>query len=273
MKTKFETIANLSRLDIIKKSCGQSSIDLLDSILEKSLSEINKPIVKIFELFSSIDNVSNLDLNELPLYSTGTRRIHVINNSSDSEKAVKDILNHRIIGFDTEQKPTFVKGAIPNGTALIQIATKSDCYIFQVKLIKNIRPILSILENTSIIKVGSGLRGDKSTLSKEFKVSLKKTIDLGSLFKSKLGHEFEIGIKKAVASILGKRITKSKKMSTSNWEKTNLSSTQILYAAEDSFAAYDVFCTLLNKYPFTINVLSPWFQDLYNKDYFVDDLK
>jgi len=271
--TKFKIIANRSRLDLIRKSCGEDSIVLLDSILEKAISEIDTPFLKIIELFSLIDNVNNIDTDKLPIYSAGTRKTHIINTQTDSDKAVQIIRNHRIIGFDTEQKPTFIKGAIANGTALIQIATKLECFVFQIKQIKNIRPILSLLEDITIVKVGSGLRGDKSTLAKEFRVSLKKTIDLGSLFKSGLGHEHDIGIKKSVTSILGQKITKSKRMSTSNWEKKILSDTQIRYAAEDSFAAYDVLCSLLANYPFTINSMPPWFQDSFKKGYYSDDIK
>ncbi len=268
----FNNIANRNRLELIKKSCGQNSIDLLDSILEKALAEIDTPFLKIIELFSSIDNVGTLDLDKLPVYSAGERKVHVIKNQADSDKAIDIIRNHRIVGFDTEQKPTFRKGEVANGISLMQIATKLECFIFQIKQIKNIRPILNILGDSTIVKVGSGLRGDKSTLAKEFRVSLKKTIDLGVLFKSGLGHEHDIGIKKTVASILGKRITKSRNMSTSNWEKKDLSDSQIKYAAEDSFAAYDVFCSLLINYPFTINSTPTWFQDSFNKGIYSDDL-
>lgn len=270
--TKLETIANRSRLDLIRSSCGENTTNVLDDALEKASLQLDKPYTQIIELFNIIDNVNDIDTDKLPIYSAGNRKVHVIDNEKDANKAVNVIRNHRIIGFDTEQKPTFTKNTPTNGISLIQIATKLECFIFQVKLFKNIRPILSLLEDTTIVKVGSGLKGDKSTLAKEFRITLKKTIDLGSLFKSKLGHEHEIGIKKAVTSILDQKITKSKKMSTSNWEKTNLTDNQIKYAAEDSFAAYDVFCSLLIKYPFTLNAMPNWFQDMFRKGFFSDDL-
>jgi len=270
--TKFQTIANRSRLELIRKSCDEDTIDKLDSFLETTLSEIDTPFFKIIELFSLIDNVGSIDFNKLPIYTSGSRKIHILNNQAESDKAVAKIHIHRIVGFDTEQKPTFTKGAIPNGISLMQIATKHECFIFQIKQIRNIKSILNILEDSTIVKVGSGLRGDKSTLAKEFRVSLRKTIDLGNLFKSGLGHEHDIGIKKSVASILGQKISKSRSMSTSNWEKKILSDSQIKYAAEDAFAAYDVFCTLIKNYSFTINSMPPWFQESFGKGVYNDDL-
>jgi len=228
------------------------------------------------ELFSSIDNIKNITKEDLSVYSieeySADRKTFVINNDIDSNKAVEKIIsNHRLVGFDTEKKPTFTKNTKSNGTSLIQISTKNECYIFQIKQIKNIRPILNILSNNTIFKVGSGLKSDKSSLAKEFKISLRQAIDISSLFKSKLGHRNEVGIKNAVSAILKKNILKSKKMSTSNWEKNNLTENQIKYASEDAFAAFDVFCTLLKNYPFTLSVMPPTFQQMFDQNLFCND--
>lgn len=58
------------------------------------------------------------------------------------------------------------------------------------------------------------------------------------------GKKGEVGLRGAVAAVLGARLTKSRRLSTSNWANTTLSEAQRLYAANDAYGALQVFLGL-----------------------------
>ena len=128
---------------------------------------------------------------------------------------MKEIEVTPFIGFDSEQKPTFKKGQASHGVSLIQLATKTKCYLIHTKQIKNLQPLINLLENNKIIKVGTGLKGDNEALLRQFNLRLKSTIDLETVFK-KLSAKNQIGAKKAASIILNENLQKSKNMSRSN---------------------------------------------------------
>ena len=214
----------------------------------------------MIQLFNLIDTSDTIDSQILPPYTIENRTIEVINSSEQLEQAMKDIQTSPFIGFDSEQKPTFKKGQKSNGVSLIQLATDSKCYLIQIKQIQNIKPLIKLLENGKIIKIGTGLKGDNQELFRQFHLRLKSTIDLENIFK-KLSAKNQIGAKKATAMILNQNLQKSKNISRSNWENKELTEGQIKYASEDATVVYDVMKEILNKYPFTINIMPPFFQE------------
>ena len=58
-----------------------------------------------------------------------------------------------------------------------------------------------------------------------------------------LGYKDALGVKAAVAVVLGQRLQKSKSVTTSNWAMHELSPKQLQYAANDAFAALAIFCS------------------------------
>lgn len=219
----------------------------------------------MINLFSLIDNAHEIkaDENTLP-YTVGNRSIEIINTSKDLENAMKAISFTPFIAFDSEQKPTFKKGQVSHGISIIQLATKTQCYIIQTKQIKNLKPLINILEDEKIIKVGTGLKGDKEALFNQFRLKLKSTIDLENIFKS-LSSKNQIGAKKATLIILNQNLQKSKNMSRSNWESKVLSSGQIKYASEDATVIFDVMSEIIKKYPFTIEIMPSFIsEDIYS---------
>ena len=214
----------------------------------------------MIKLFTLIDTSSSIDSEILSDYTISNRTIEVIHNSEQLTQAMKDIETTPFIGFDSEQKPTFKKGQKSNGVSLIQLATASKCYLIQIKQIENIKPLIKLLENGKIIKIGTGLKGDNQELFRQFHLRLKATIDLESVFK-KLSAKNQIGAKKAAAMILNHNLQKSKNISRSNWENQELTKGQIKYASEDATVVYDVMQELLDQYPFIMNIMPPFFQE------------
>lgn len=219
----------------------------------------------MIKLFTLIDNAHDMQINPNEAsYNIGNRTIEIINTSEQLANAMKTIEHTPFVAFDSEQKPTFKKGQASHGISIIQLATKSKCYIIQTKQVRDLKPLISILEDENIIKVGSGLRGDKEALYRQFRLKLKSTIDLENIFKS-LSSKNQLGAKRAALIILDKNLQKSKKMSKSNWEAKDLSTSQIKYASEDTTVIYDVLIQILKEYPFTLEVMPSFFQEQYQK--------
>jgi ribonuclease D len=219
----------------------------------------------MINLFTLIDNASNIESDLQVPYTMGNRTIEVINTSEQLEESMSSILSSPFIGFDSEQKPTFKKGQSSHGVSLVQLATQSKCYLIQIKQIENLKPLIDILEDDKIIKIGTGLKGDNEALYKQFNLRLKSTIDLENVFK-KLSSKNQVGAKKAASIILNENLQKSKNMSRSNWENKELSSGQIKYASEDATVVYDVMVKILEQYPFTLNIMPTFFQEQYTKE-------
>ena len=196
-------------------------------------------------------------------YTIGNRTIEVINTSEQLEEAMNSISLAPFIGFDSEQKPTFKKGQTSHGVCLVQLATASKCYLIQIKQIKNLKPLIDLLEDDKIIKIGTGLKGDNEALFKQFGLRLKSTIDLENVFK-KLSSVNQIGAKKAASIILNEKLQKSKNISRSNWENSDLSDGQIKYASEDATVVYDVMNKIIEEYPFAMNIMPTFFQSQYS---------
>lgn len=267
-----ESFINKSRVNLIKKICGEKAGEELERAVSSAFDNISDSLdektYKLINFISKLDNINNHTDDNLPNYTLKGKNIHIIKDEKSLNDAVVSLNNSKILGFDTEQKPIFQKGVPPSRIAIIQMSNATDCYLFQVHLIRNIKPLLSILTNRNIVKVGIGLNGDNSALYEEFRIRPKCCIDFGSLFKSKMAYPNDIGAKKSVLLFLNKNLQKSKRISRSNWENINLSDTQVKYASEDASCVYDVFCNMLLTYPFLIQILPSWFEErFHNNEY------
>jgi ribonuclease D len=68
-------------------------------------------------------------------------------------------------------------------------------------------------------------------------------LELNHLFRER-GYRKDMGVKGAVAVLFQQRFIKSKKASTSNWAQPRLSEAQLVYAANDAYAAIRVLHAL-----------------------------
>lgn len=272
MEKILKSFINEKRIELISKICNEESSKQIEkeftSALENSFKKIDSMTISFIELISKIDNIPSLSDENKDSYSIGNRKIHIINTEEKMNFVVREIEKSNLIGFDTEQKPVFKKGEKPTKIAIIQMADKYNCYIFQVQQIRNIRPILGILNNKNIVKVGIGLKGDAQSLFDEYKIRVKSCLDFGSLFRTKLYYQNDIGAKKATLLFLNQKLQKSSKATKSNWEANSLSQSQIKYAAEDATCVYDCFKQMLINYPYLIKILPIWFENMHKNDCF-----
>ena len=65
-------------------------------------------------------------------------------------------------------------------------------------------------------------------------------LDLNTVFRQR-GYRKDMGVKGAVAGLFNQRFIKSSKATNSNWANPRLTEAQLVYAANDAYAAYRVW--------------------------------
>lgn len=181
------------------------------------------------------------DAPELPPYQGITLRdVRVVTTPAQAEAARDDLLASDAIGFDTESKPTFLKGEKSTGPHLIQLATDRIAYLFPIGAHPALEVLKAILESEQTIKVGFGLSDDVKRLAAKLEIQARKVLDLSVALRTP-GQRNDLGAKTAVAKFFGQKLQKSKKISTTNWASARLNEKQILYAADDAQVALRIF--------------------------------
>jgi ribonuclease D len=165
--------------------------------------------------------------------------VMMVQSPSQAMQAMDALLAADAIGFDTESKPTFVKGEASSGPHLIQLATDDTAYLFQIGAAPALDVLRAILESDAVLKVGFGLSDDIKRLHVKLGITTAKVLDLSVALRG--GQRNDFGAKTAVAKFFGLRLQKSKKTSTTNWANARLSERQILYAADDAQVALRVY--------------------------------
>lgn len=181
---------------------------------------------------------------ELPPYQgIALRDVRVVTTPAQAEQARADLLASDAIGFDTESKPTFLKGEKSTGPHLIQLATDRIAYLFPVgahPAPEVLAVLKAILESDQTIKAGFGLSDDIKRLYAKLEIQAAKVLDLSVALRTP-GQRNDLGAKTAVAKFFGQKLQKSKKISTTNWASPRLNEKQILYAADDAQVALRIF--------------------------------
>ncbi|KQW37901.1 3'-5' exonuclease [Rhizobacter sp. Root404] len=167
-------------------------------------------------------------------------RIELIATGSHAERAIAELAGATMLGFDTESKPTFAKGEVSDGPHIVQLATLEKAWIFQLHDADCRAVLCELLATHAGQKVGFGLGDDMRRIRGKLGVEARGVVDLNHLFRAQ-GYRKDIGVKTAVALLFGKRFLKSGKASTSNWAARQLSESQLLYAANDAWAAARVY--------------------------------
>jgi ribonuclease D len=126
---------------------------------------------------------------------------------------------------------------------VLQFATRRHAYVFQLHVAQAGAAVAALLESTSLTKVGFGLDADKTQIRAKLAIEPRAVLDLDIVFRE-LGYRKSVGLKAAIAIVFGKRFSKSKRIGTSNWSTRQLNERQLMYAANDAYAAIEVFTEL-----------------------------
>lgn len=166
--------------------------------------------------------------------------IVLVSQAQQALQAKTALQSKQVLGFDTESKPTFKVGEVSSGPHIVQLATADKAYIFQLTDVVCRQMVCELLTSNAVLKVGFGLQGDHTQILRTLGVVPANVLDINSLFKAQ-GYTKEIGVKSAVAVLFNQRFVKSRKATTSNWANASLSEAQLVYAANDAWAALRVY--------------------------------
>jgi len=183
--------------------------------------------------------ITHEEINLLPLkFFDG--KIELITGPETLPKVFKEVEHHEIVGFDTETRPSFVKGQI-HQVSLLQLAIPHKVFLIRLNHTGLEESIIQFLENNSILKAGVGIRDDVKTLHKLKRFQAAGFVELSTMARE-AGLEVE-SVKKLTALLLGFRISKGAQ--TSNWEAEKLTEKQITYAATDAWVCLEIYRRLI----------------------------
>lgn len=163
--------------------------------------------------------------------------IHVIDSIFHVKEAVRELFKHEIVGFDTETRPSFRKGVV-HKTALMQISTLDDCFLFRTCKIGVPQDLASYLANPEFKKVGLSLHDDFKIMSKFDNcnepmgfIDLQDVVGDYSIT--------DISLQKIYAILFGEKIAKGQQLT--NWEAPELTQAQQNYGAVDAWACLKIY--------------------------------
>lgn len=169
--------------------------------------------------------------------------IRVPQSPQQLQGAWDDLHALRFVGFDTESKPTFLRGEVSAGPDVVQFATLDAGYVFLLRHPECHDLVRALLAAPALVKVGFGLDSDHTQLFRRLGARVTPVLDLDVLFHRR-GYPRTLGVKGAMAVVARQRFTKSKHVTTSNWSLPELQPRQLLYAANDAHAALRVLDAL-----------------------------
>ena len=186
-----------------------------------------------------IDKISNEQPALLPAVEF-RGEIRIVEHERDIAAACKTLAEQPVIGFDTETRPSFRPG-VTFRVSLLQLSTPTVCYLFRLNKIPLAKPILQLLEDRRILKIGADVAGDLRSLRQ-----IRHFRDGGFVDLQGIAPEWGIGeksLRKLSAIVLGRRVSKAQRLS--NWEAATLTDKQQLYAATDAWVCTRIYEQLL----------------------------
>ena len=178
-----------------------------------------------------------------PFEGIRLEQIHLPRSDAELGQAREALLASPFLGFDTEVKPTFKAGEPMRGPDVVQFATGTAAYVLQMHDADNIELVREVLAARHVVKAGFDLRSDQKQLMHRLGTYAQPLLDLDFVFSGR-GYPRSIGVKAAIALLFNRRLLKSKRVTTSNWANPTLETRQILYAANDAYAAWAVLDAL-----------------------------
>lgn len=178
-----------------------------------------------------------------PFERLGLDRIALVTTGAQAREAFAALTDAPAWGFDTESKPTFKVGEVSDGPHILQLSTPQRAWVFQLNDPACSEVAGELLALGGIAKAGFGLGDDRKRIISKLRVEPAGILELNTVFRER-GYRKDMGVKGAVAVLFNQRFIKSKKAATSNWASARLTEAQLIYAANDAYAAIRVFDAL-----------------------------
>ncbi len=178
-----------------------------------------------------------------PFERLGLDRITLVSTGTQAQQAYEQLTQAKAWGFDTESKPTFKVGEQSDGPHILQLSTAERAWVFQLHDPDCRAVSAKLLALGGIAKAGFGLGDDRKRIIHKLGIEPQGILELNTVFHQR-GYRKDMGVKGAVAVLFNQRFIKSKKAATSNWANAHLSEAQLVYAANDAYAAMRVWQAL-----------------------------
>lgn len=178
-------------------------------------------------------SIDKEEINLLPPMDFEGEIVEIV-TPEGAKKAVEVLSHEKVLGFDTETRPSFTKGEFYT-PAILQLANDKQAFIFRLKFFPFPPELAGLLEDESILKVGIGIKDDLIGLGKIVNFKPAGFLDLAEEVK-KYGMMTSASLRNLTAIFLGKKLFKKAK--TTNWERRDLTPAQIKYAATDAVVGY-----------------------------------
>lgn len=175
------------------------------------------------------------EVNECPLFKY-EGEVVLVQDEETLEAVLPALYAERVLGFDTETKPTFKKGKM-HDPALIQLAAADKVYLFLLKKLPLDERLAGVLADPGIVKAGVAIADDFRSLQNLFGFQPAGLVDLSGVARKNNISMF--GLRGLAACFLGVRISKTARCS--NWGNTRLSAQQITYAATDAWVSRQIY--------------------------------
>ena len=192
----------------------------------------------MFKISVSAEEIEKLPLGAFP------GEIHIIEKVVlEYAKAVAYLMSQKVIGFDTETRPTFTPSQPRYNVSLLQLSGPEKAFLFRINKMGMHRRLCNVLANPKIIKIGAAVHDDIRGLQKH-----RDFVPAGFVDLQKIVWEWGIrdkSVKKMAAIILGFRISKTQQLS--NWESSHLSEAQLRYAAIDAWICREMYYRLMEE--------------------------
>lgn len=195
----------------------------------KSVSLPDSPFT-LYPSGSTRMNYRPINMPEIVTWGAGSSRLTV--------KNLRIRLKYScVLGLDCEWKPETRRGE-RNEVALLQLAAADGyCVVYRLSELEEVpRDVKELLSDTSVIKTGVGIENDVRRLSEDYGVDCKPFLDL-RFMAVELGYE-PVSLKTLSKRHLGRELSEDY---FTNWEKPELNSREINYAADDAWASVDLF--------------------------------
>lgn len=189
------------------------------------------------------ESITPQELEKLEYVSCPGKIIVIDSVGAEFNRAIAYLRAQKVIGFDTETRPTFTPSQPRYSVSLLQLSGPDRAYLFRINKIGMHRRLCNLMANEKVIKVGAAIHDDIRGLQKHNDFRPASFVDL-----QKIVWEWGIrdkAVKKMAAIILGFRISKTQQLS--NWEAENLSESQCKYAATDAWVCREMYLKLIKS--------------------------
>lgn len=179
--------------------------------------------------------ISKEELAKMPAADL-THEIRVVETAADARSALRYLSRQKIVGFDTETRPTFKKGRNYN-VSLIQISTDDISFLFRINKIGLMPQLVEFLASEKVRKIGLSVKDDFHGLRKLADFEPGGFVELQDYV-----HRYcivDASLQKIYAIIFSQRISKGQRLT--NWEADSLTPAQQHYAALDAWACLNIY--------------------------------